>query len=190
MRDLMCTGYCGGGGTGIVQFKTNDAVAKIRVHTDGGSDDSTKFTDCLWPIPLARNATPPHKLPEVISLSGRPLPWEVGADIDTDSGLAYTFAGTKYAKEVLGFKHVHDGEDQVAVASGSFLNDGSYASGFCARGPYRQMDPFQKKVVLMPGTGHFGPDAVPGDARWRRGECTTQASARAALYAAQGLQMA
>lgn len=31
---------------------------------------------------------------------------------------------------------------------------------------------------LIPGQGHFGPDAIPGDARWRRGESVSLKTAR------------
>ena len=40
----------------------------------------------------------------------------------------------------------------------------------CFIGPHRLFDPFTRSFMnLVPGQGHFGPDAIPGDARWRRG---------------------
>ena len=36
--------------------------------------------------------------------------------------------------------------------------------------------------VLTPGQGHFGPDAVPGDARWRRGESVSLKTARDSMH--------
>lgn len=36
----------------------------------------------------------------------------------------------------------------------------------------------QNFYELTPGQGHFGPDAIPGDARWRRGEAVSLKSAR------------
>ena len=33
-------------------------------------------------------------------------------------------------------------------------------------------------MSLVPGQGHFGPDAIPGDARWRRGESVSLKTAR------------
>ena len=39
----------------------------------------------------------------------------------------------------------------------------------------------QFETELVPGQGHFGPDALPGDARWRRGESVSRESARNAM---------
>ena len=36
----------------------------------------------------------------------------------------------------------------------------------------------QNFFELVPGQGHFGPDAIPGDARWRRGESVSLKTAR------------
>ena len=47
-------------------------------------------------------------------------------------------------------------------------------------------------AVLAPGQGHFGPDAIPGDARWRRGESVSLKAARdsmTSLEIAQHAQM-
>ena len=49
----------------------------------------------------------------------------------------------------------------------------------CFLGPHRRFDPFTKSFMsLIPGQGHFGPDAIPGDARWRRGESVSLKTAR------------
>jgi hypothetical protein len=48
---------------------------------------------------------------------------------------------------------------------------GSTNNATCFLGPSRRYDPFTRSFMsLVPGQGHFGPDAIPGDARWRRGE--------------------
>jgi len=47
-------------------------------------------------------------------------------------------------------------------------------------------------MSLVPGQGHFGPDAIPGDARWRRGESVSLKAARdsmVSLELAQHAQM-
>jgi len=47
-------------------------------------------------------------------------------------------------------------------------------------------------MSLVPGQGHFGPDAIPGDARWRRGESVSLKTARdsmVSLELAQHAQM-
>lgn len=49
-------------------------------------------------------------------------------------------------------------------------------------GPHRKFNPFSKSAMeLVPGQGHWGPDAIPGDARWRRGESVSLKSAREAM---------
>ena len=48
-------------------------------------------------------------------------------------------------------------------------------------------------MSLVPGQGHFGADAIPGDARWRRGESVSLKTARdsmTSLELAQHAQMA
>ena len=58
----------------------------------------------------------------------------------------------------------------------------------CFLGPHRRYDPFTKSfMTLVPGQGHFGPDAIPGDARWRRGESVSLKTARDSMV---GLELA
>lgn len=75
-------------------------------------------------------------------------------------------------------------------------------NSLCFVGPHRKYNPFSNQYhELVPGQGHFGPDAIPGDvrgkpelraarpvcshrralcsqARWRRGEVTSLKAAR------------
>ena len=73
-------------------------------------------------------------------------------------------------------------------------------NALCFVGPHRRFNPFTKSYYsLEPGQGHFGPgawrshpsaadwshpsrfclaDAIPGDARWRRGESVSLKTAR------------
>tara|TARA_B100001057_G_C22870031_1_gene958323 strand:+ start:2419 stop:2652 length:234 start_codon:yes stop_codon:yes gene_type:complete len=64
----------------------------------------------------------------------------------------------------------------------------------CFLGPSRRYDPFTRSFMsLVPGQGHFGADAIPGDARWRRGESVSLKTARdsmTSLELAQHAQMA
>ena len=65
---------------------------------------------------------------------------------------------------------------------------GSTNNATCFIGPSRKYDPFTKSFMsLVPGQGHFGPDAIPGDARWRRGESVSLKTARDAMV---GLELA
>ena len=65
---------------------------------------------------------------------------------------------------------------------------GSTNNATCFLGPSRRYDPFTKSfMTLVPGQGHFGPDAIPGDARWRRGESVSLKTARDSMV---GLELA
>jgi len=57
-----------------------------------------------------------------------------------------------------------------AAENQDFISQGSTNNATCFIGPHRLFDPFTRSFMnLVPGQGHFGPDAIPGDARWRRG---------------------
>ena len=75
-----------------------------------------------------------------------------------------------------------------------FSQQGSTNNATCFLGPSRRYDPFTRGFMsLVPGQGHFGPDAIPGDARWRRGESVSLKTARdsmVSLELAQHAQMA
>jgi len=61
----------------------------------------------------------------------------------------------------------------------SHCAQGSTNNATCFIGPHRIYDPWTKSFMnLIPGQGHFGPDAIPGDARWRRGESVSLKTAR------------
>ena len=70
-------------------------------------------------------------------------------------------------------------QDMKAAENQDFISQGSTNNATCFIGPHRQYDPFTKSFLnLVPGQGHFGPDAIPGDARWRRGESVSLKTAR------------
>ena len=69
-----------------------------------------------------------------------------------------------------------------AAENQDFISQGSTNNATCFIGPHRIYDPFTKSFMnLVPGQGHFGPDAIPGDARWRRGESVSLNDARNAM---------
>ena len=66
-----------------------------------------------------------------------------------------------------------------AVETQEFIVQGSLNNALCFLGPHRKYHAFNpNSQELVPGQGHFGPDALPGDARWRRGESVSQEGAR------------
>ena len=66
------------------------------------------------------------------------------------------------------------------VSSAKLLNwQGATNNALCFMGPHRKFSRISRShFELVPGQGHFGPDALPGDARWRRGESISLKSAR------------
>ena len=120
------------------------------------------------------------KRDQVISITDRLLPWEV-----TRAGGAQKeyFPGgdTNYQqyKNAFRLNTIHFGEDVRAAENMEFISQGSMNNGLCFVGPHRKFNPFSNQYhELIPGQGHFGPDAIPGDARWRRGEAVSLKAAR------------
>ena len=63
-----------------------------------------------------------------------------------------------------------------------FIAASTVNNSICFLGPHRVYSPWSATYQeLVPGQGHFGPDALPGDARWRRGESVSRESARNAM---------
>lgn len=137
----------------------------------------------------------------VFSLVGNSgLPWDIGSGRTMGNGAAgsdnptldINFPGGKnmfdrYDK-LLKLSSIHQGEDQSLRATQQFIRQGPYNNSVCIVGPHRIVNtlPNQKEYfTLVPGQGHWGPDALPGDARWRRGESTTCKEARGAMGASE-----
>ena len=150
-------------------------------------------------------------LDTVMSITTRLLPWEVNSASGGGTHNSFPGGQAMYElyNRKLQLRQVHFGEDMRAVENQEFISQarppahptpcvrtrgpaharsvlvrmqGSTNNATCFQGPYRAFDPFNKSfMTLMPGQGHFGPDALPGDARWRRGESVSLETARAAL---------
>lgn len=92
---------------------------------------------------------------------------------------------TIYGKLMGGsLSQIHDGEDTGAVQNQEFLpQDESTNNSLCFLGPHRRFNAATGSgFALVAGQGHFGADALPGDARWRRGEATTMDATRSEMY--------
>jgi hypothetical protein len=168
MRDIMCAGYVAGGNTRF--FGTEDgkawldkAVTKDEVHQainrrlnwdydDGESPPS--MLAFLSPLSEASTA----KRDQAISLTKRPLPWDVaGTATDGMPG------GNDIYYKAFGLDQIHDGADTDAMQNQKFMSNGSTNNSICLVGPHRKFSPFAaQKFELVPGQGHFGPDAIPG----------------------------
>ena len=60
-------------------------------------------------------------------------------------------------------EQLHYGEDVRAAESQEFIAQGSVNNALCFIGPHRVYSPWSATYQeLIPGQGHFGPDALPG----------------------------
>jgi len=198
MRDIMCSGYVAGGNTRFfgIRNTTNGPASPADVRQQ--MDERLSFQDdavseygsmLAFCAPYGDGA----KRDQVISISERLLPWEVNGN---DPEKRYFPGGNDnfkaYASE-FGLNSIHFGEDVRASENMEFISQGSMNNSLCFVGPHRKYNPFSNQYhELVPGQGHFGPDAIPGDARWRRGEAVSLKAARdnmVSLEAAAHAQM-
>lgn len=127
-------------------------------------------------------------------VGGSGLPWDIGTgeqlraqQVGGASRLDCNFPGglnffLRYNR-LLNIGGIHTGEDQNQRQGQDFIRLGAYNNSVCILGPHRVYSPHSTKGTyeLVPGQGHWGPDALPGDARWRRGEAVTLQDARSQL---------
>jgi hypothetical protein len=198
MRDVMCSGYVAGGNTrffGVgpdISDHADPAAVRqgieerLSFQNDADGEYSSMIAFCAHYGDGA-------KRDQVISISDRLLPWEVNnpnGDKDYFPGGSNTYRA--YAS-VFGLNTIHFGEDVRAAENMEFISQGSMNNSLCFVGPHRKYNPFSNQYhELVPGQGHFGPDAIPGDARWRRGEAVSLKAARdnmVSLEAAAHAQM-
>ena len=185
MRDVACAGYVAGCNT---LFFAEDTDGNFSMPTAGtnmmerlafSNDVGAKYASMLA-FPCTAKQMQSGHLDTVMSVTTRLLPWEVtsatGGDHHSFPGGELVFAEYQRA---LGLRSVHFGEDMKAAENQDFISQGSTNNATCFIGPHRLFDPFTRSFMnLVPGQGHFGPDAIPGDARWRRGESVSLKTAR------------
>ena len=195
MRDIACAGYVAGCNT---KFFTKEDSTPDYSLTSGQqnimkrlsfADDSGAYGSMLA-FPCDASQITSGSLDTVMSVTTRLLPWEVSSS--ASGGSPNSFPGGEpmfkiYSNE-LGLRSIHFGEDMKATENMEFISQGSTNNATCFIGPHRRYDPFTKAFYsLEPGQGHFGPDAIPGDARWRRGESVSLKAARDSMT---GLELA
>ena len=200
MRDVACAGYVAGGNA---SFFTKDdkthtlerARTALQERLSFADDVGAKYGSMLAFPATEQQLEANQGFDTVMSVTSRLLPWELtgpnARDHSSFPGGQRVYAA--YEKE-LGLSGVHYGEDMKAAENQDFISQGSTNNAVCFLGPHRKYDPFTKSFMsLVPGQGHFGPDAIPGDARWRRGESVSLKTARDAMTSlelAQHAQMA
>ena len=169
MRDVACAGYVAGGNA---SFFTKDA----KTHTLGRartalqerlsfSDDVGAKYGSMLAFPCTEQQFSANQgLDTVMSVTSRLLPWEVtGVNARNHSSFPGGEQVFRKYNQMLGLDSVHYGEDMKAAENQDFISQGSTNNATCFLGPHRKFDPFTSNFMsLVPGQGHFGPDAIPG----------------------------
>jgi len=190
MRDIMCSGYVAGGNTRWFGAKAGSNVLKEVVNADDvlrglnkrlsfEDDASGEYASMLaFACPVSDAAS--ESRDQVISITDRLLPWEVSRNAAPEKTYfpggpdAYTIY-----KAMWQLNQIHFGEDVRATENMAFMSQGAVNNNLCFLGPSRRYNPWAANFFeLVPGQGHFGADAIPGDARWRRGESVSLKTAR------------
>lgn len=176
MRDIMCNGYVAGGNTTFFgsdggktatkAFHASDVREDIQARLDAHDDVAGEYASMLaFFSPLSEMES---QRDQVISLTDRLLPWEVSAHGSRLEGSAKNYFpggqnGFTTYRDAFGLGDIHSGEDTRASENMSFISQGSINNGLCFIGPHRKYNPFSQNFYeLVPGQGHFGPDAIPG----------------------------
>jgi hypothetical protein len=76
-------------------------------------------------------------------------------------------------------KMLHMESDPLSDSGDCYFTGGQRHNSIVIKGPYRVlMGKKESDIRFSPGQGHWGADARPGDARWRRGESVSVEDAR------------
>ena len=170
MRDVMCNGYVAGGNTRYFGQALGQSITatldperlrenmeeRLALHDDAAGEYCSLLA---FACPYNNMA----KRDQVISITRRLLPWEV----TNPNGRKDYFPGGHSSFEayerLYGLDTVHFGEDVRAAENMEFISNGSMNNAMCFIGPHRRYNPFSNQYhQLVPGQGHFGPDALPG----------------------------
>ena len=188
MRDVAAAGYVAGGnclwfgkdlGPGFSAATARENLQKrLSFSDDIGAKYRSMLAFPMWESQLSNTQT---CLDTTMSVTSRLLPWEVAGTVA--NGTHTSFPGGQAAflvyNGLLGLRSIHFGEDMKAAENQDFISQGSTNNALCFIGPHRKYDSFTNSFYsLTPGQGHWGPDAIPGDARWRRGESVSLKAAR------------
>lgn len=162
MRDIMANGYRAGGNTKFFAPDGDLSKAKTAMTDRLNFDDEATQDDMpasLLAFPAS--ATWAEKGLTEMSVTSRLLSWEVN-DKKHDSFPGGESMYQAYNK-LLMLDQVHFGEDLRASENMEYMSQGSVNNSLCFLGPHRVWDGIKGAyTVLVPGMGHWGPDARPG----------------------------
>jgi hypothetical protein len=202
LRDIQCDGYVAGGGVdwfgdidGAEEVKRGGGLSEQNIQADLQSrldfehEYDNQYASLLaFVCPYDKNDRTQMMQDNAFSLTTSNLPWDIG---NGQQGQRNFPGGTDFwnaYSRMFGLNYITAGSDPSSVANHDFVRNGTFNNAICLLGPHRSFSPFTSSHFdLTPGQGHFGPDALPGDARWRRGEAIDAESARGALVGVEAL---
>lgn len=180
MKDIMANGYRAGGNTKFFGDTIEKIKKELLKRLNFEDDFSSDPVPSMLAFPMSAEQYETGNMDTAMSITSRFLPWEVtGGKHNSFPGGDAMFE--KY-NTLINLRAVHFGEDLRASENMEYVSQGSTNNALCFLGPHRKFDTVNGGYgVLVPGMGHWGPDARPGDARWRRGESVNMTSAREAM---------
>lgn len=172
MRDISCAGYVAGGNCDWFTLN-NDAAKSARTFAEvqaaimnrlSFTDDVSARYPSMFAFPMMDEQWESGNMDTVMSVTNRVLPWEVA----NNGGSAHdSFPGRQemfdHYKANFNLHQIHYGEDMKAQENMEFISQGSVNNALCFLGPHRKYNDYSRTTFeLVPGQGHFGPDAIPG----------------------------
>jgi len=186
LRDVMANGYRMGGGTKFFG-NTMDEIRKALQERLMNAEDIPGEASSILAFPMETEQYEDGHMDTVMSVTSRLLPWETGT---TNEHKSFPGGEEMFAlyNGMIGLRQVHFGEDIRASENMDYISQGSTNNATCFIGPHRTWHATNENYSnLIPGQGHWGPDARPGDARWRRGESVSLISARESMMSYEQL---
>jgi len=190
LRDIMANGYRAGCNTKFFapdgEFDTMRQNIQARLNFENLDADDVQPSLLAFPMMMKQV----EEIQNEITVTTRLLPWDVNG---APGARHKSFPGGpemyKLYNGAMQLEQIHFGEDLRASENMEYMTQGSSNNALCFTGPHRKYDPITKAyTALVPGMGHWGADARPGDARWRRGEAVSMMSAREQMLSYEQLQ--
>jgi len=166
LRDVMANGYRMGCGTKFFGDGTHQGIKADLQNRLMNPEEYTDEAPSLLAFPMETGQYEDGHMDTVMSVTSRLLPWETGT-----TNVHKSFPGGealfKLWNTALGLRQVHFGEDIRAAENMDYISQGSTNNATCFIGPHRMWHAGNNNYSnLIPGQGHWGPDARPGDVRF------------------------
>jgi hypothetical protein len=189
MRDVACASYVAGMNTmffghqsGLpigTRYDSARARSQVMRRLSFADEMGAKYHSCLS-FAVSAMEYESGSLDTVMSVTSRLLPWEVNTSNTHDSFPGGETMFKEYDR-ILNLKQIHYGEDVRAAENMEFISQGATNNALCFMGPHRKFSRISRShFELIPGQGHFGPDALPGvSILFNRTSNTTRTHAKA-----------